>query len=112
MSAPAASRAARCRKPSSWFPLRRASAAARRLRSVRARVLELARGALASIEAARERIDDLNVYPVPDGDTGSNLTLTWRQVVVALAEAATDDRTELAKAATRAALLGARGNSG
>ena len=38
--------------------------------------LELARGALASLEANRQRIDDLNVYPVPDGDTGTNLTLT------------------------------------
>ena len=35
-------------------------------------------GALASLEASRERIDDLNVYPVPDGDTGTNLTLTVR----------------------------------
>ena len=33
-------------------------------------------GALASLEASRQRIDDLNVYPVPDGDTGTNLTLT------------------------------------
>ena len=32
--------------------------------------------ALASLEANRQRIDDLNVYPVPDGDTGTNLTLT------------------------------------
>ncbi len=48
------------------------------------RVLELARGALAAIEAARGRIDDLNVYPVPDGDTGTNLTLTVRAVVEAL----------------------------
>ena len=51
---------------------------------MRERVLELARGALAAIEGARERIDDLNVYPVPDGDTGTNLTLTVRAVVEAL----------------------------
>ncbi len=56
---------------------------------MRARTLELVRGALASIEAARERVDDLNVYPVPDGDTGSNLTLTWRGVVAALEAAET-----------------------
>ena len=42
--------------------------------------LELARGALASLEANRQRIDDLNVYPVPDGDTGTNLTLTARAI--------------------------------
>ena len=34
----------------------------------------------ASLEANRARIDDLNVYPVPDGDTGTNLTLTVRAV--------------------------------
>jgi DAK2 domain fusion protein YloV len=79
---------------------------------VRARALELAHGALASIEASRSRIDDLNVYPVPDGDTGSNLTLTWREVVYALENADTEDPVELARVATRAALLSARGNSG
>ena len=44
-------------------------------------VRELARGALQSLERNRQRIDDLNVYPVPDGDTGTNLTLTVRSVV-------------------------------
>ena len=44
-------------------------------------MLELARGAQAAIEASRGRIDDLNVYPVPDGDTGTNLALTVRAVV-------------------------------
>ena len=39
------------------------------------------RAALAALEANRRRIDDLNVYPVPDGDTGTNLTLTARAVV-------------------------------
>ena len=36
------------------------------------------------MEASRARIDDLNVYPVPDGDTGTNMTLTVRAVVEAL----------------------------
>ena len=44
---------------------------------------ELARGALASLELSRQRIDDLNVYPVPDGDTGTNLALTTRGVLEA-----------------------------
>ena len=39
---------------------------------------ELARRARRDLEAHRRRIDDLNVYPVPDGDTGTNLTLTVR----------------------------------
>jgi uncharacterized protein len=67
-------------------------------------VLALARAAEAALDANRARLDDLNVYPVPDGDTGTNLLLTARAVVEAL-EAGDDD-------VTRAALLGARGNSG
>jgi fatty acid kinase len=73
---------------------------------------ELARAALASLERNRERIDDLNVYPVPDGDTGTNMTLTARAVVEELDATNTDDRTALLKEITRAALMGARGNSG
>jgi len=79
---------------------------------VRRRVLELAQGALASIEAAGGRIDDLNVYPVPDGDTGTNLALTVRAVVDALATGGSDDRAAIAREISRAALMGARGNSG
>ena len=74
--------------------------------------LELARGALASLEANRQRIDDLNVYPVPDGDTGTNLTLTARAIADALETTEATDRPTLAKDVTRAALMGARGNSG
>ncbi|HZP72404.1 MAG TPA: DAK2 domain-containing protein [Gaiellaceae bacterium] len=79
---------------------------------MRARVRELVAGARASIEANRRRIDDLNVYPVPDGDTGTNLTLTVRAVEEALALDGPDDRAALAHEISRAALMGARGNSG
>jgi uncharacterized protein len=79
---------------------------------MRERVLEAARGALAAIEAAKARIDDLNVYPVPDGDTGTNLALTVRAVVEALEASQADDRPALAREISRAALMGARGNSG
>ena len=78
----------------------------------RRRVHELVEGALASIEAHRRRIDDLNVYPVPDGDTGTNLTLTVRAVDEALHRDGPDDRAGLARQLSHAALLGARGNSG
>ncbi|HET7760505.1 MAG TPA: DAK2 domain-containing protein, partial [Gaiellaceae bacterium] len=71
-----------------------------------------ARGALDSLELSRQRIDDLNVYPVPDGDTGSNLTLTARGVVEALDRSTASDRAALAHEVTRAALMSARGNSG
>jgi hypothetical protein len=78
--------------------------------------LELVRGlvgsALASLETSRGRIDDLNVYPVPDGDTGTNLTLTVRAVADAVASAEPAERPALAQAVARAALMGARGNSG
>jgi hypothetical protein len=67
--------------------------------------LALARAALAALEASRARIDDLNVYPVPDGDTGTNMTLTVRAVVDALER---DPGADLG----RAILMGARGNSG
>jgi fatty acid kinase len=75
-------------------------------------VRTLAHGALDSLERNRQRIDDLNVYPVPDGDTGTNLTLTARSVVEQLEQTSTEDRPGLVKEVTRAALMGARGNSG
>ena len=80
--------------------------------SDRERVQELAHGALASLERNRQRIDDLNVYPVPDGDTGTNLTMTARAVIDELDRTTTEDRAGLVKVVTRAALMGARGNSG
>ncbi len=76
------------------------------------RVRELAHGALGSLERSRQRIDDLNVYPVPDGDTGTNMTMTARAVVEELDQTHTDERLALIKEVTRAALMGARGNSG
>jgi uncharacterized protein len=76
------------------------------------RVRELARGALENLEAHRGRIDDLNVFPVPDGDTGTNLTLTVRSIVEALESSSAAGQEALAKELSRAALMGARGNSG
>jgi uncharacterized protein len=68
--------------------------------------------ALASIEASRARIDDLNVYPVPDGDTGTNLTMTVRAVDEAVDTTSAANRQSLARDVARGALMGARGNSG
>jgi len=68
--------------------------------------------ALAALESARQRIDDLNVYPVPDGDTGTNLTLTVRSLRDSLELSTAADRAALARDVTRGALMGARGNSG
>ncbi len=74
----------------------------------------LARGGRSALEANRQRINDLNVYPVPDGDTGSNLTDTAANLVEGLEAGGIPegDRVAIANAATRAALMGARGNSG
>jgi uncharacterized protein len=80
--------------------------------SERERLIELVRAATASLEQSRERIDDLNVYPVPDGDTGTNLTLTARATLEALEGSPASDRRTLAHETTRATLMGARGNSG
>jgi DAK2 domain fusion protein YloV len=75
-------------------------------------VRHLARCALQNLEAHRRRIDDLNVYPVPDGDTGTNLVLTLRSIVEALDGSSSTDSQSVSKDVTRAALMGARGNSG
>jgi hypothetical protein len=70
--------------------------------------------AVDALAAAREEIDALNVYPVPDGDTGTNMYLTMSAARDAIHQAAAEDAglaTALA-AFRRGALLGARGNSG
>src|SRR5262249_8966065 len=68
--------------------------------------------AAAAPERARRGIDDLNVCPVPDGDTGTNMLMTVRGVADALSSSGAAGRDELASEVTRAALMSARGNSG
>jgi hypothetical protein len=75
-------------------------------------VRSLARAALATLEGSKQRIDDLNVYPVPDGDTGTNMTDTVRAIVEALERSTASDRQGLAREVAHGALLGSRGNSG
>jgi hypothetical protein len=77
-----------------------------------ARARELAASSLAWLEASRDHIDDLNVYPVPDGDTGTNLTLTVRAVFEALQRSDAVGPAAVAKELSDAALRGACGNSG
>lgn len=77
-----------------------------------ARFVDIAVDALAQ---AREEIDALNVYPVPDGDTGTNMYLTVvaaRDAVRAAEAEPTAERSSILGALARGALLGARGNSG
>ena len=69
--------------------------------------------ALAALGRAREEIDALNVYPVPDGDTGTNLYLTTEAACAAVLALPADlDVAAIARGFARGALLGARGNSG
>ena len=78
-------------------------------------------GALAHLESRRQEVNDLNVFPVADGDTGDNMALTLRAVLAELdhLQGADEHRTideigreEIVQSVARAALLGARGNSG
>ncbi len=66
----------------------------------------------AALAAHAERINALNVYPVPDGDTGTNMLLTLRSVLEEVSDSAGLSSEEAARAVSRAALMGARGNSG
>ena len=68
--------------------------------------------AVAALEAARSEIDDLNVYPVPDGDTGTNLLLTLRAADDAVRTDPPGDLAATLGSMARGAVLGARGNSG
>src|SRR5215203_7047593 len=82
-----------------------------------ARFRRVISSAYASLEARRQEVNDLNVYPVADGDTGDNMAMTLRAVMEELDrldDQEVDDvgRTELVQALARAALMGARGNSG
>jgi hypothetical protein len=78
-------------------------------------------GALAHLESRRQEVNDLNVFPVADGDTGDNMALTLRAVLAELDRLQGSDenrtideigREEIVQSVARAALLGARGNSG
>ncbi|HWB70547.1 MAG TPA: DAK2 domain-containing protein [Solirubrobacterales bacterium] len=73
--------------------------------------------AYAHLEARRQEVNDLNVFPVADGDTGDNMAMTMRAVMEELDRLDGMDvdevgRTQLVQALARAALMGARGNSG
>src|SRR5690242_8076580 len=86
-----------------------------------ARFRRVITSAYASLESRREEVNDLNVFPVADGDTGDNMVLTLRAVLQELdrladaSEGRTIDdigRDEIVASVARTALLGARGNSG
>ena len=66
----------------------------------------------AALEENKQIINDLNVFPVPDGDTGTNMSLTMNSAAIALRQESFDEIGKASKCAANALLRGARGNSG
>jgi len=69
-------------------------------------------GAAAGLESQKEVINELNVFPVPDGDTGTNMTMTIMSAVTEVNSLENPTMEELSKAISSGSLRGARGNSG
>ena len=65
-----------------------------------------------NLQNHKELVDKLNVFPVPDGDTGTNMSLTISYAMKELAKVENDSITEIGKSLSKGSLMGARGNSG
>lgn len=68
--------------------------------------------ALHWLKEQKSFIDSLNVFPVPDGDTGTNMFLTFKEAAAALESNDSNSCSDLAQSLSKGALMGARGNSG
>ncbi|MDR0358516.1 MAG: DAK2 domain-containing protein, partial [bacterium] len=69
-------------------------------------------GSLAWLSSHQEEVNNLNVFPVPDGDTGTNMLLTLQSAVEDIRESPTAEVGKIARIAAHGSLMGARGNSG
>lgn len=69
-------------------------------------------GAANCLERNKEAVNALNVFPVPDGDTGTNMSLTMQSAIKQIRTLETDDIDKVVTAASNGSLMGARGNSG
>src|SRR6266567_4491665 len=69
-------------------------------------------GSLSWLSANHEEVNRLNVFPVPDGDTGTNMLLTLQSAVEDIKESSAAEVSKIAKLASHGSLMGARGNSG
>ena len=69
-------------------------------------------GSLSWLSANHEEVNRLNVFPVPDGDTGTNMLLTLQSAVEDVKESGAAEVSKIAKLASHGSLMGARGNSG
>lgn len=76
------------------------------------KVKKLFLGGLRELEEQQSLIDSLNVFPVPDGDTGTNMYLTYRDAVEEMRNVSSGKVGEIISALAEGALMGARGNSG
>lgn len=65
-----------------------------------------------NLQNNKDLVDKLNVFPVPDGDTGTNMSLTISYAIKELSKVENDDITNIGKALSKGSLMGARGNSG
>ena len=65
-----------------------------------------------NLQNNKDLVDKLNVFPVPDGDTGTNMSLTISYAIKELSKVENDDITDIGKALSKGSLMGARGNSG
>ena len=65
-----------------------------------------------NLQNNKDLVDKLNVFPVPDGDTGTNMSLTISYAIKELSKVENDDITNVGKALSKGSLMGARGNSG
>ena len=73
---------------------------------------KMAQGGAAQLRSNSEEVNKLNVFPVPDGDTGDNMRMTIESGIAALENSTSNDLAEVMKTLSRGMLLGARGNSG
>ena len=64
------------------------------------------------LEEQKEFVNSLNVFPVPDGDTGTNMSMTFKSAVTSIISNESESIQEVAKQLSKGALMGARGNSG
>ena len=76
------------------------------------KLIEMFQGGYKNLKANKAYVDSLNVFPVPDGDTGSNMTLTMASAIKEVEAIQGNEKSDILTAYARGALRGARGNSG
>ncbi len=76
------------------------------------RLREMLHSALARLEEQKSLVDSLNVFPVPDGDTGTNMFLTFKEAIKEVEKEESNRVDDICESMARGALMGARGNSG